>query len=70
MSCINGYFVGIEVKADAGHPTQLQLHTIEQIRAAGGFAFVLYPSGWERFKKIVEDLKHDVFNRDMPVVIK
>ena len=71
LSCINGYLVGIEVKADAGHPTPLQLHTIEQIRAAGGFAFVLYPSGWERFKEFVDDLKQDTFNREeMPVIIK
>ena len=70
LSCINGYFVGIEVKADAGTPSQLQLHTIEQIRAAGGFAFVLYPSGWERFKEFVADLQHETFIRDMPVIIK
>lgn len=70
LACINGYFVGIEVKADTGTATKLQLHTVEEIRKAGGFAFVLYPSGFEVFKSFVEGLKYEVFNRDMPVVIK
>lgn len=70
LSCINGYFVGIEVKADRGSPTDLQLHTIKQIRDAGGFAFVLYPSGYEFFKRFVSDLKKDIFNTDIPLIVK
>lgn len=70
ISCINGYFVGIEVKADRGSPTELQLHTIKQIRDAGGFAFVLYPSGYEFFKEFVDDLKKDIFNTDIPLIVK
>lgn len=71
LSCINGYFVAVEVKADRGTPSELQLHTIKQIREAGGFAFVLYPSGYEQFKDFVKGLKHNNFNwEDMPVIIK
>ena len=71
FSCINGYFVAVEVKADNGKPSELQLRTINLIREAGGFAFVLYPSGYEQFKDFVKGLKHNNFNwEDMPVIIK
>lgn len=70
LCCINGYFVGIEVKAQNGRASPLQLYNIQEIRNAGGFAFVLYPSGYEKFKRFVMDLKHDKFNRDMEVHLK
>lgn len=70
LSCVNGYFVAIEVKAQNGKPSELQLHTINKIREAGGFAFVLYPSGYEQFKKFVKDLNKEVFNREMPIILK
>lgn len=70
LSCVNGYFVAIEVKAQEGKPTELQLHTIQQIRQSGGFAFVLYPSGYEKFKSFIDDLKKGYFNNDMEVILK
>lgn len=70
LSCINGYFVAIEVKSDRGTPSELQLHTIRQIRAAGGFAFVLYPSGYNTFKQFINDLNKDTFDTDIPMIIK
>lgn len=57
LACVNGYFVGIEVKAQNGRPSPLQMYHCEQIRKAGGFAFVVYPTGWEQFKKFISDLK-------------
>lgn len=70
LACINGYFVGIEVKAQNGTPSELQLYNVKKIREAGGFAFVLYPSGFEKFKAFVIGLTHEEFNRDMEEVIK
>lgn len=64
LACIGGYFVGIEVKAQNGTPSDLQLDNVAEINKAGGFAFVLYPSAFEEFKKFVIDLKHDCFNRN------
>ena len=64
LACINGYFVGIEVKAPNGIASELQLHNVHAIRAAGGFAFALYPSKFDEFKKFVDDLIEDVYNRD------
>lgn len=59
LCCINGYFVGAELKADDGEPSELQLKNVEWIRKAGGFAMVLYPSAFERFKQFVLDLKQN-----------
>lgn len=70
LVCVDGYFVGIEVKAQSGTPSELQLYNVRQIKQSGGFAFVLYPSGYEQFKKFIEDLKKEKFNRDMPKILK
>lgn len=70
LACVNGYFVAVEVKAQNGRPSELQLYQCRKIRDAGGFAFVLYPSGFERFKAFIEDLKIDKFNREMEMILK
>ena len=64
LACVSGYFVGIEVKADNGRPSELQLYNVRKIKDAGGFAFVLYPSAFEQFKEFITDLKREKFNRD------
>lgn len=64
LACINGYFVGIEVKAPNGKPSEIQLYNVRKINAAGGFAFVLYPSAFGAFKEFVEGLQRDEFDRD------
>lgn len=70
LCCINGYFVGIEVKADRGTPSELQLHNIRQIKKAGGFAFVVYPTGYNKLVKILNDLKRGYFENDIEEVLK
>ena len=70
LACVNGYFVAIEVKAKSGHPSALQLHHCSEIRKAGGFAFVLYPSGFDDFKQFVCGLNCERFNREMPMILK
>lgn len=70
LACVNGYFLAIEVKAPEGKPSELQLAKIEQIRKAGGFAFVAYPSGWFELKGIIDDLLIDKFNREREVILK
>ena len=57
LTCINGHFVGIEVKAQNGKPSKLQIRTCKEIRKSGGFAFILYPSGFTCFKMFVKNLK-------------
>lgn len=70
IACVNGYSVWIEVKAQNGKPSELQLYNIRKIRKAGGFAMVLYPSGFPQFKQFILNLKQETFNRDMEEVMK
>lgn len=70
LTCINGYFIGVDIKAQNGKPSELQLYNIRKIRKAGGFAVILYPSGFEKFKKFILDLKQENFSRDMEEVMK
>ena len=70
LACVNGYFVAIEVKAQNGKPSELQLYNIGQIRKAGGFAYVVYPSGWERLKDILDGLLIEQFNKEGEMILK
>lgn len=58
LVCCKGRFMGLEIKAENGKPSELQLHHIEQIRKAGGIAFILRPSDFKDFKEFVEGLKN------------
>jgi hypothetical protein len=43
IACVDGRFVGIEVKADGTKkPTRLQVQCMEKIEASGGRCFVVY----------------------------
>lgn len=70
LTCVNGYFVGIEVKAQNGHPSELQLYNVRKIREAGGFAWVVYPSGFDELKQLLTDLQHDTFSREGKEILK
>lgn len=70
LACVNGYFLAIEVKAQTGKPSELQLVKIADIRKAGGFAYVAYPSGWNRLKDVIDGLLIDKFNREEDVELK
>ena len=54
LICCNGYFLGVELKAENGKPSNLQLWNIEEIRKAGGVGIVLYPDQFEEFKDLIE----------------
>lgn len=70
LACVNGYFLAIEVKAPEGEASELQLVKIEDIRKAGGFAYVAYPSGWNKLKAIIDGLLIEEFNREEEVILK
>lgn len=42
IGAYHGYFVAMEVKKPGGDATDLQAFTMEQIRAAGGYATVIH----------------------------
>ena len=66
----NGFFVGIEVKADEGRPSELQLYNVQEIRKSGGFAWIVYPSGFEKLKQKIIDLRQENFCREDEVILK
>ena len=70
LASVNGYFVGIEVKAQNGRPSELQFYNLREIRKSGGFCVIVYPSGYEDFKKFILDLKQDTFTSEMPEIFK
>jgi hypothetical protein len=55
--CCNGYFLGIELKASNGKPSELQLWNVKKIRESKGIAIVLYPNQFEEFKSLICGLK-------------
>lgn len=58
LACVNGYFLAIEVKAETGRPSELQLWNVHNIRKAGGIAIVLYPDHFTEFVNVVNALRH------------
>jgi Holliday junction resolvase len=71
LACVNGYFVGVEVKSDNGKLSDVQLAQIKKINDAGGFAFALYPSKFGDFKIFIDDLLNDNFERNkIPTIWK
>ena len=65
LICCNGYFVAIEVKAENGKPSELQLYNIDEIKKAGGFAMILYPNQFDNFKKFIKLLKNVIDSNKM-----
>ena len=59
LSVVNGRFLAIELKAERGKTSPLQDYNISEIQRCGGIAIVLKPSGFEDFKKLVEELLND-----------
>jgi hypothetical protein len=55
LVCCKGRFLGIEVKAPNGKPSDLQIYNLRQIDKAGGIAILLYPKDYDLFKRLVDD---------------
>lgn len=59
LACCNGYFLGIEVKADKGKPSKLQLYNLREIHESGGIALLLYPDDFDGLQDIIWNLQED-----------
>lgn len=51
IACVNGNFVALEVKAENGHPSELQKRNIKLINQSGGYARIVYPKDFEILKE-------------------
>lgn len=56
ITCVNGYFIAIELKTETGRVSKLQEYNLEEIRRAGGAAMVLRPAGFENFKRFIREV--------------
>lgn len=57
LVCCNGKFLGVELKAPNGRPSDLQLYNLRKIRSAGGFGCLLYPKHFALFKQMIEQIQ-------------
>ena len=57
LVCCCGQFLGIELKAERGKPSDLQMYNLRKIEAAGGFGVLLYPEHFELFKQFIEQIQ-------------
>lgn len=56
LASINGRFVGIEVKQESGKPSMLQKVHLKRIFDSGGIGILVYPSGYEDLKELIDNL--------------
>lgn len=72
LASVGGKFVAIEVKAQNGRPTDLQYDNIREIRASGGYAWIVYPSGWAELKEMLTELSNYgyIYSHDESEVLK
>ena len=58
LACHKGHFLGIEVKGGSSYGlTELQKYNLRQRRDAGGIGIGVYPSGWEQFLQLLDDIQ-------------
>lgn len=56
ITCVNGHFVGIEVKSDRGRASELQKYEVKKINESNGIGIILYPADFEKFKEKMLEL--------------
>ena len=58
LICCECYFIGVELKATNGKPSELQIYNLKQIRESGGYSILLYPEDYEVFKDFITSIKY------------
>ena len=57
LVCCGGVFLGVELKAPRGKPTDLQIRNLHKIKDAGGLSILLYPDLLSVFKNLIHAIK-------------
>lgn len=65
LCCVNGFFLAVEVKAEKGKPSELQVWNRDRIVRSGGFAVILYPDQFDTFTLLVRALKENLAGEAM-----
>lgn len=52
--CVNGIFISCELKASKGRPSDLQKMNTARVNRSNGIGIILYPDGFEDFKKLIK----------------
>lgn len=55
--CLHGWFIALELKAEAGRVDKLQEYVRGKIAAAGGVALVVYPPDWPRVLEFLRKIQ-------------
>jgi len=55
LACVGGTFFGIEVKAENGRASPIQIENIKQINAAGGIGLIVYPKDFNDLVRRVKE---------------
>ena len=58
LACVNGSFLGIEVKSSTGKPSELQIYNVKTITDWGGYAGIGAPEQGEFLKILIGMLKN------------
>lgn len=53
LVCCKGRFIGVELKAVKGRPSDLQIYNLKEIDRSGGYGVLLYPDHWELFQNFI-----------------
>lgn len=56
LASVNGHFVGIEVKATTGKPSELQIWNVKQINLSMGIGVIVYPNQFSQLKELINAL--------------
>ncbi len=57
LVCYKGRFIAVELKADNGKASPLQLYNLEEVKKAGGYSFLLYPKDLPMFINFLNSLE-------------
>ncbi len=57
LVCFNGRFIGIELKAPRGKPSDLQIYNLREIDRSGGYAVLLYPDDYPIFQTLIQAIQ-------------
>lgn len=55
IMCLNGKFIGLELKREGEKPEKIQYHHLVQIEGCGGIGLWTSPSRWQETKAILEN---------------